>query len=142
MLLGIINIICFGIIGFGIGGIVFINKDGKKTIKSFGKFKRNKRDEILQSKERQKFQVQQLINENTELQMQYNKALKNIELLQMKSTEELIKIYGSIDVEINEILDCKVEDYHMENDGRIENEDSTKTYENRILINDAKYIVH
>ena len=144
-MLEIINIICFGAIGFGIGGIggiAFMNKDAKSTIKLYGKFKREKKDEILQIREKQEFQVQQLTKENTELQKQCNKALRNIELLQIKSAEEQIKIYCSIDEEIDEILNYEGSSYNMENEGQIENEDSAKSYEDKIIINDAKYIVH
>jgi len=133
-----INIICFGVIGFGIGGIsgiTFMNKDAKSTIKLFGKFKRDKKDEILQIREKQQYQVQQLTKENIKLQKQYNKALKNIELLQIKATEEQLKIYSSIDEEIDGILNYQVRSYEREYEGPTENK-------NKILIGDAKYIVH
>ncbi|MBU3179700.1 hypothetical protein [Clostridium psychrophilum] len=140
-MLEIISIICYGVIGFGIGGIggvAFMNKDAKRTIKLYDNFKKDKKDEIFyveQIKEKQQFQVNHLTKEIAQLQAQYNDALKNIELLQMKSTEEQIKIYGSIDEEIEEILTS----HEMDNVVEIKDEDIIKTYEEN-FINKYKYI--
>ncbi|HEY8803823.1 MAG TPA: hypothetical protein VIM42_01725 [Clostridium sp.] len=138
-MLEIMSIICYGVIGFGIGGIggiSFMNKDAKRTIKLYGNFKRDKEDEILyvkQIKEKQQFQVKHLTKENTQLQKQYNDALKDIELLKMKSTEEQIKIYGLIDEEIEGILSS----HEIESEGQIENKNSIETYDNNVLIGHA-----
>ena len=96
-MLQIISIICYGVIGFGFGGIcgvAFMNKDAKRTIKLYSNFKRDNADEILyikQIKEKQQFQVNHLSSEITQLQTQYNAALKDNELLQLKSTQETNK---------------------------------------------------
>jgi len=103
----LISIICYGVIGFGIGGIAFKGKDAKNVNKLFGNFRISKEDEISQikeSKEKDKFQVQQLTKENTELQKQYNRLLRNIELLQMESNKAQIVIEDRIDDEMDEML--------------------------------------
>ncbi|MCB2293489.1 hypothetical protein LGK95_08140 [Clostridium algoriphilum] len=121
-MLATMSVICYGVIGFGIGGIsgiTFMNKDAKNTIKLFGNSRIDNEDELSQVnriKEKQQFRVQQLTKENTKLQKQYDNVKKDMELLQMKSTEEQIKIYGSMDNEIEEILNP----HEMKNDGQIE----------------------
>ena len=104
----IISVICYGVIGFGVGGIIFKGKDAKGINKLFSSFRINKEDEISQikeSKEKDKFQVQKLTKENTELQKQYNRALRNIELLQMENNKAQIVIEDTtIDEGMDELL--------------------------------------
>ena len=96
----LISVICYATIGFGVGGIIFKGKDAKNVIKQFANFKKDKETQILQikqSKEKQQFQVQELTKENNELQKKYNRSLRNIELLQMKSIETKVKIDDEMD---------------------------------------------
>jgi len=53
----LISIICYVVIGFGVGGIAFKGKDKEGIIKQFRSFRKDKEEEILsmkQGKEKQK----------------------------------------------------------------------------------------
>jgi len=106
-MLELLSIICYGVIGFGLGGIAFKDSDKNKTLKAFNIFKNDKEKELLQinvGKNKQSNQIQELTKDNVELQKKYNRSVRNSELLIIKSTENKTKGNDDINKGMDDIL--------------------------------------
>lgn len=76
---------CYGVIGFGIGGITFKNYHKKAINAEYEKLKKEAENEINQHKaNKQKHESKnlELIKEKSEMQKLYNRSERNVTLLQ------------------------------------------------------------
>lgn len=86
-MLTILSYIGYGVIGFGLGGITFRNHHKKIIETEQEKFKKNAENEITQAKsnkEKYETKVLELTKINTELQKEYNRSVRNLELLSLE----------------------------------------------------------